>query len=1057
MYSLEYTRIEEHVKTDHVCDWVFKTPEYISWSIPSKVEKEDLSKFFLWIKGKAGSGKSTLMKFVLNHYQSTTNNNLILFHVFNARGSDLQKTITGMYRSLVLQVLKQTENVSRNIAAVNAWKERGNLQWKTPKLKELLEYLIPRLCRHTVCFIDALDESQDSDIQDVITFFEKLVRLSAENQSVLRICFSSRQYPNVSNRKGRCLVLQDQAGHNQNILRYVNSKLQVKAGESTQETYQELWTKASGVFMWAELAVKMFNKEFDRGGIYLAQKCLKELPADLHEIYRQILTQEGEIAKRDKLLLCLQAILEARKPLTATELYLLVLSDTYPKDLGKMSERTKKQPTELVALNYILDVSRGLAKETLGDVPTVQLIHESVADFLRKDNSMTYFWSSSNSSPQGKSHDRLKSCCLNIIEAATTVGTVNAKEIKEREMSLLSSTQNRTESYISALPALPVLSTVTSSRSKNDYCKDEAGRAIQPYRLESRLHSSDILRDSANFIQPDGSISDVAPGRARIQPTLCRKSCPASLSDPLLNIRQYAVENIFYHSNEAQKNGIPQDQFLQNFPLPHWIEHARTHEKLEELTPKANLLYVLAERDCPELIKALPNRLSYLEPQEELFGTPFFVALAKSNFSTIRTFFQIELENPSSHTSFLDKRLKPDKYNEMCDSYIDSVIRQNDFIQRTCRPKDCVLSDYQAVTSFMMQPGNEILQLFLLLTGRTTLEGANQERSLLEWSAQTGCVKFVQFFYEEGRLDLDSEVGFDILLISSEKGHISVVDLLIRMGSTGVDRRDDCGQTPLSKAASSGHTQVVRILLETGKANIESRDIDGRTPLARAAIGGNQDVVELLLQDGHAHVNSRDIYGKTPLDHALQGKHHNLHTHDYDKASAYDSIIQLLRKMEAHNTSPFSYKTPEGFTRTKYAKKSSPSAHLHHPRSDELHDSDSSQSSDDTDDTDSSLEGGGPHDKNLADRGFSTRACSGEDSHDGEHADLVSGDNSSDDSDSDDHGSDGLSDGPSRNDDGNFQHHDDNFQDDNDDSSQDDDDEGYDSEADDDDEDEYKL
>jgi ABC-type ATPase involved in cell division len=52
------------IKTAHAktCRWLLKNEQYLSWLDMTKVGEHH---GFLWIKGKAGTGKLTLMKFAL--------------------------------------------------------------------------------------------------------------------------------------------------------------------------------------------------------------------------------------------------------------------------------------------------------------------------------------------------------------------------------------------------------------------------------------------------------------------------------------------------------------------------------------------------------------------------------------------------------------------------------------------------------------------------------------------------------------------------------------------------------------------------------------------------------------------------------------------------------------------------------------------------------------------------------------------------------------------------------------------------------------------------------
>lgn len=59
----------------------------------------------LWIKGKPGTGKSTLMKFAFcNTYLK---GRIVISFFFNARGEGLEKSTMVTYQSLLLQLLEQ--------------------------------------------------------------------------------------------------------------------------------------------------------------------------------------------------------------------------------------------------------------------------------------------------------------------------------------------------------------------------------------------------------------------------------------------------------------------------------------------------------------------------------------------------------------------------------------------------------------------------------------------------------------------------------------------------------------------------------------------------------------------------------------------------------------------------------------------------------------------------------------------------------------------------------------------------------------------------------------
>ncbi|KAH8712240.1 hypothetical protein GQ44DRAFT_598742, partial [Phaeosphaeriaceae sp. PMI808] len=396
-----------HAKT---CKWLLKKPEYIDWLDTAKVDEHH---GLLWIKGKPGTGKSTLIKFALANAWETMKDKIVISFFFNARGADMEKSTIGTYRSLLLQLLEGLPALQCVFDSVglSSSSVRLDRQWGIESLKSLLEQAIQGLRQSSiVCFIDALDECEEEQIRDMINFFERVGELSTSAGIRFQICFSSRHYPNITIQKGLSLVLERQEEHSQDITNYLESELKIGKSKIAQQIRSELQEKALGVFMWVVLVVGILNKEYDSGRIHVLQRRLREIPGDLHTLFRDILTRDSH--NRDELALCIQWVLFAKPPLSPEQLYFAVLSGVEPEAVSKWdpNEVTK----EMIKL-FILDSSKGLAEITISKNQTVQFIHESVRDFLLKEDGLSDIWPNLRSNLQGQSHERLKQCCYNYI------------------------------------------------------------------------------------------------------------------------------------------------------------------------------------------------------------------------------------------------------------------------------------------------------------------------------------------------------------------------------------------------------------------------------------------------------------------------------------------------------------------------------------------------------------------------------------------------------------------------------------------------------------------
>ncbi|KAK3904902.1 hypothetical protein C8A05DRAFT_13258 [Staphylotrichum tortipilum] len=147
------------------------------------------------ISGKPGSGKSTLMKYLGDHDGTHTNltkwadgRNLVVAKFFFWRpGSRKQKSLDGLYQSLLHSVLKQRPDLISEIMP-ELWKEAREAPWQiqtnlsipTKDIRAAFDHLIDITsldANHCFCFfIDGLDEYQGTAQNDTKEMVKLLVR-----------------------------------------------------------------------------------------------------------------------------------------------------------------------------------------------------------------------------------------------------------------------------------------------------------------------------------------------------------------------------------------------------------------------------------------------------------------------------------------------------------------------------------------------------------------------------------------------------------------------------------------------------------------------------------------------------------------------------------------------------------------------------------------------------------------------------------------------------------------------------------------------------------------
>lgn len=87
------------------CEWLLSHPDYLEWFHPMLSMQ---SAGVLGISGQPGAGKSTIMKFAyLNAKRGTGKQHVVAASFFfNKEGGYLERSIVGLHRSLLLQLLE---------------------------------------------------------------------------------------------------------------------------------------------------------------------------------------------------------------------------------------------------------------------------------------------------------------------------------------------------------------------------------------------------------------------------------------------------------------------------------------------------------------------------------------------------------------------------------------------------------------------------------------------------------------------------------------------------------------------------------------------------------------------------------------------------------------------------------------------------------------------------------------------------------------------------------------------------------------------------------------
>ncbi|KAF5665085.1 ankyrin protein 3 [Fusarium heterosporum] len=436
--SLDFEGIDArriNIKAAHskTCRWFLESPDYLSWVNPQRMPDHH---GFLWIRGKPGAGKSTIMKFIYLRAKAkdVKEQSLTASFFFNSRGKTLEKTVSGMYRSLLLQLFEGFPDLSCVLTDYDIIPRSQKRCPSLNALKHLLRKAVSKLRKRSfACFIDALDECDEQQVMDLVEYFEDLAEQCTADGVLMHVCFSSRHYPYIDVRLGIRLVLEEQMGHASDLEGYIKTHLRVKDSSIFTDLQEKMLEKAAGVFLWVVLVVDVLNQE-DRRGRLCLKKRLKEVPNGLSELFENLLRREN--TNMDELQLSLLWILLSKRPLKPDEYYHAIWSGLSIKGLADPGPPEVNTTDSKECFDRcVISSSKGLAEITK-PMSTVQFIHESVRDFLIKDKGLSQLWPELGPDWKTVGHEKLKRCCYfyfqTFLGQEGSFGPLESSDVHER-------------------------------------------------------------------------------------------------------------------------------------------------------------------------------------------------------------------------------------------------------------------------------------------------------------------------------------------------------------------------------------------------------------------------------------------------------------------------------------------------------------------------------------------------------------------------------------------------------------------------------------------------
>lgn len=804
----------------------------------------------------------------ISHQLQESDDALLVEHFFNARGSGLEKTFLGLLQSLIYQLLSEVPEFYNAFVLIYRRKDMfpGQWNWRQSELRDFLQSQLKRTKLKLIILVDALDECSLIEIASVVSFLESLGLDAVDAGTNLRICLSSRPYPNVSMAKNLEFTLDGNAEHNEDIEKYVRAKLKTKNPGITSAILQ----KANGVFLWVVLVVEILNKAVDRGRPEEMQKTLDDIPSDLDNFFERVIFDNSE--KNPETLLMFQLVLFSKITLSPEELVFAVIAKHHE---GYLEPGSQYEMTNDLLRARIVDSSKGLI-EVSGEKRRTQFIHQTVTDFFLRNRRLERLYPTLEPDAIAASHDRIRACCLDYIEKCP----INSQSHNDH-----SAVKLRVEYPFLVYSALHLLRHTEAALQghqlgiENDRWLLSSDPWFQTWKRTLFAIELDW------YIQGDlnvGLVYILVLRRYHKLLAIILKRSDADVNTqggPFNNALQLAVANrndaatrmLLDRGASVHLNGGYFGTVLQvasakgNHSLV-----SKILEKGVDLNASGGLygtaLQAAAALGNLQIMKLLLERGANVNVYGGIFGSALQGAAHNGNLEGVNLLLEqgalVNYESGSYGTA-LHAAMESQKV-EIFQRLLRAGADVNSYggIYGSWLDVDKMLDDTTTVDTMVYTFASTSLEskgtTFSLENGPAIVWAAknlehDEVKLLLENGADVNAasgpweseVPLVFRIHQRRGTSLNYELGMTALIWAARNGKRDMIELLLEYGAD-LEAHSSSGQTAFLAGSEAGHEGIVRLLIERG-ANLFAKDSSGQNALHKAAANGHVDVMRLLL------------------------------------------------------------------------------------------------------------------------------------------------------------------------------------------------------------------
>lgn len=842
------------------CSWLMEHSEYQAWA----AQKHAL----LWILGKPGAGKSVLLDTLVQTVgKRMDDGNIVASFFVHGRGTQLQKSPAGLYRSILHQILTKVEILRTQLTELYLLKQDTQGEygkaWNWHE-KELLDFLETRVKEHTTksitIFVDGLDEFGEEMARKLSAELWSLTKPGRGDRSAISMCIACRHYPVMDLFGAPQICVENQ--NSDDISKFVQATLATVfvEADAQNDIQTEILRKAGGNFLWTALILPQIARKGLSGyGLETLRKEIQNSSPELRQLYKEAL-EKIPFSEKMYALHLFQWVCLAEEPLSPVQMrYVLSFNSLAPaRDLAKWAASENYVSTDEQLVKLIKALSGGLVEIIGGanmNTATIQCIHQSVKDYFLQqglqDLEQSIGQDRSQLGPEftiARAHELMFKCCMQYI-LTREVSQLLVKEAQEKK---------------AQYPLLQYAVTRWPSHLKKADVDGTVERTLLKY----------FQWPSPNRLQKWLQLCSLDPRACKLQGGAHLLHVAAyygfrHLIDAIVAHRSYKDSN-----PEDSEGRTPLIYAAANGHLQAATSLIKNGGRVNSLDiQRLSPLWWAATGGYMDLMEVLINHGADLDIQDNWGRTTLLCVAANLNEEAV----EILLFN-GADPSIQDNSGRSPLYRTLYNLYESSFeagssasIIVERLLENGAQPSKKMSEDDTLLKFAIQWDLNRILDLTLELDqfahdrGRRTLAFL---QALFARKASTA-IKIAKLGIDEQKfIDSTGYTPFYYTLVIQCQ---SVAEALLAERACDPNGRGIQGATPLIATAQQGLVDMMISLIKIG-AIVDGLDPEGRTPLSHAAESGQLNAARLLIAR-NAELNHPDMKGKTPLMWAAEGRH----------------------------------------------------------------------------------------------------------------------------------------------------------------------------------------